>query len=176
MLWSNFWCIKTKQAKRSATKLTAGEGFHTTYSMHKHYSDYSYPWKVPSILSPCRIMLDSIQHQIQWEHSHTEYGPSTHCHLFPQLHPPLERSSFRIKKKIKMTLTEAFFSPSTEKKKSPWVNLNAIPHNADKMMGSKQLHQYWRFGATHAMPPASIHHTGDHSEAGYGSRGSGQGY
>lgn len=65
--------------------------------MSHHSSNYSYPWKIPAILSPCRVMLDSIQHQIQGENSHTENSPSTHSHLFPQLHPPLERFSSGIK-------------------------------------------------------------------------------
>lgn len=74
--------------KRSAAAISIERGF-------KHDSHFSYPWKVPAILSPCRVMLDSIQHQIQRKYSHTEYGSSTHCHLFPQLHPPLEQDSFQ---------------------------------------------------------------------------------
>lgn len=54
-------------------------------------------------------MLDSVQHQIKREHSHTEYGPSAHRHLFPQLHPPLEQSfvSSRLRYIKKITLTRS---------------------------------------------------------------------
>lgn len=44
-------------------EVKAQEGF--TLDMHYAKSDYPYPWKVSAALSPCRVMLDSIQHQIQ---------------------------------------------------------------------------------------------------------------
>ena len=66
----------------------------TWQHLHHYTTDCSHPWKVPSILSPRRVMLNSIQHQIQWEDSHTKYGPSTHCHLLPELHPPSSSTFF----------------------------------------------------------------------------------
>lgn len=72
----------------------------------------SYPWKVSAVLSPRRVVLDSIQHQIEGEYSHAEDGPPTHRHLFPQLHP-LRECDFQ--SDLGVFIFSIFSSPAEEK-------------------------------------------------------------
>lgn len=53
------------------------------------HTQHSYPWEVSPILSSAWVMLDTIQHQIKREDSHTEDGPTAHSHLLFQFHPVL---------------------------------------------------------------------------------------
>jgi len=146
---ASLYYITYMATKRSAAAISIERGF-------KHYSHVSYPWKVPAILSPCRVMLDSIQHQIQRKYSHTEYGSSTHCHLFPQLHPPLEQDSFQ-GLNIKKWPWLCFLR---HKKKGPWMKLIKVQRNG-KWAATPVL-----LFPLHSCDEASPHHTGDH-QGGY---------
>lgn len=74
----------------------------------------SYPWKVSAVLSPRRVVLDSIQHQIEGEYSHAEDGPPAHRHLFPQLHPLRERD-FQSDLGVFIFIFSIFSSPAEKK-------------------------------------------------------------
>lgn len=76
-------------------------------------------------------MLDSIQHQIEGEYSHTEYGPPTHRHLFPQLHP-LRESDFH--SDLGVFPLFKLFCPLQKK-----GTLNPAHCSEEKTMGSNRL-------------------------------------
>lgn len=92
----------------------------------------SYPWKVSAVLSPRRVMLDSIQHQIEGEYSHAEYGPPTHRHLFPQLHP-LQQRDFQSDLGV-FSLLQFLFCPLQKK-----GTLNPVLCSEETTMGSNRL-------------------------------------
>lgn len=54
--------------------------------MNKRIQSSAYPRKVPSALPPRRVVLDSVQHQIERKDGHTEDGPAAHGHLLLQFH------------------------------------------------------------------------------------------